>query len=87
MTQDWRPTRHRPGMPDAGVVTLEEQPDEDYAFGSAMPLVAEWRQLRAGGDRLVGRVEQAQTALRRRNLEAESLGEYYLTLPTHNPPG
>ena len=49
--RDWRPPRRRPGMPDAGVVTLEEQADEEYAFGPAAPLVKEWRQLRVGGGR------------------------------------
>ena len=48
--RDWRPPRRRPGMPDAGVVTLEEQADEEYAFGPAAPLVKEWRQLRVGGE-------------------------------------
>ena len=43
VAQDWRPPRRRPGMPDAGVVTLEEQPDEAFAFGPAAALVAEWR--------------------------------------------
>jgi len=38
--QDWRPPRRRPGMPDAGVVTLEVQPDEEHAFGPAAALVA-----------------------------------------------
>ena len=46
---NWRPPRRRPGMPDAGVVTLEEQPDEAHAFGPAEPLVAEWRRLRMAG--------------------------------------
>ena len=38
--QSWRPPRRRPGMPESGVVTLEEQPDEEHAFGPAAPLVA-----------------------------------------------
>ena len=46
--QDWRPPRRRPGMPDAGVVALEEQSDEEFAFGPAAALVAEWRQVRLG---------------------------------------
>ena len=41
---DWRPPRRGHGLPDAGVVTLEEQPDEEHAFGPAEPLVAEWRE-------------------------------------------
>ncbi len=37
----WRPPRRRPGMPDAGVVTVDGQPDEEDVFGPAAPLVAE----------------------------------------------
>ena len=33
-------------MPDAGLVTVEPQPDEEHAFGPAAGLVAEWRNLR-----------------------------------------
>ncbi len=61
---DWRPPRRRPGMPDAGVVTLEEQLDEAYAFGPAAELVAEWRRLRVGGNHLVSRVARAQARVR-----------------------
>ena len=32
---DWRPPRRRPGIPDAGVVAMEEQPDEEHASGPA----------------------------------------------------
>ena len=46
--QQWRPPRRGHGLPDAGVVTLDEQPDEQHAFGPAAPLVAEWRSLRTG---------------------------------------
>ena len=81
VARDWRPPRRRPGMPDAGVVTLEEQPDEEHAFGPAASLVAEWRRLRAGGDQVVNRVDRAQAAVRRWEMEAEMLGEYHLTLP------
>jgi len=84
--RDWRPPRRRPGMPDAGVVTLEEQPDEDHAFGPAAALVAQWRKLRRGSDRVVSRVERAETAVRRWGLEAELLGEYHLTLPPDTHP-
>ena len=87
--QDWRPPRRRPGMPDAGVVTLEEQPDEAHAFGPAAALVAEWRAIRtraqdgvSGGNR-VGR---ALTAIRRWELEAEMLREFHLTLPPETHP-
>ena len=36
-----RPPRREHGLPGAGVVPPEEQPDEDHAFGPAAPLVAE----------------------------------------------
>ena len=84
--QDWRPPRRRPGLPDAGVVTLEEQPDDEFAFGPAAALVAEWRQLRAGGNRAVIRVDRAQAAVRRWELEAMMLGECRLTLPPDTYP-
>ena len=83
---DWRPPRRRHGMPDAGVVTVEVQPDEDHAFGPAAPLVAEWRRLRTGSVQNVSRVDRAQSALRRWELEAEMLGQYYLTLPPDTYP-
>ena len=84
--QDWRPPRRRPGMPDAGVVTLDEQPDEEHAFGQAAPLVTEWRQLLAGGDQAVSRVDRARSSVRRWELEAQMLGEYHLTLPPETHP-
>ena len=84
--QDWRPPRRRPGMPDAGVVTLEEQPDETHAFGPAAPLVAEWRRLQAGGDQAADRVDRARAAVRRWELEAEMLGEFHLTMPPETYP-
>ncbi len=83
---DWRPPRRRPGMPDAGVVTLEEQPDEAHAFGPAAALVAEWRRLRTGVGESVSRVDRAQAAVRRSELEARMLGEYHLTLPPETFP-
>ncbi len=73
-------------MPDAGVVTLEEQPDEDHAFGPAAVLVAEWRRLRTGGGQSVCRVERTQVAVRWWELEARMLGEYRLTLPPDSYP-
>ena len=84
--RDWRPPRRRPGMPDAGVVTLEEQSDEEHAFGPAAPLVAEWRRLRARFDTADSRVDRAKAAVRRWELEAEMLGEYHLTLPPETHP-
>ena len=85
---NWRPPRRRPGMPDPGVVTLEEQPDEEHAFGPAAPLVAEWRMIRAGmGDGSVGtRVDRALAAVRRWELEAEMLRDWQLTLPPETDP-
>ena len=84
--QDWRPPRRRPGMPNRGVVTLEDQPDEQHAFGPAAPLVAEWRKLRIGGGQAASRVDRAQAAVRRWELEAAMLGEFYLTLPPETHP-
>ena len=63
--QDWRPPRRRHGMPDAGVVTLEEQPDEACAFGLAAPLVAEWRRVRSAGQESGSRVDRAVARVRR----------------------
>ena len=60
---EWRPPRRRPGIPDAGVVTLVEQPDEELAFGPAAQLVAEWRKLRTGGDQVVSRVDRDLAAV------------------------
>lgn len=37
---EWRPPCRGHGLPD-GVVTLAKQPDEEHAFGAAVPLVAE----------------------------------------------
>ena len=84
--RDWLPPRRDPGMPDVGVVTLEEQLDEEHAFGPAAALVAQWRQLRVDGDQVVSRVDRAQAAVRRWELEAELLGEYHLTLPPDSYP-
>ena len=75
-------------MPDAGVVTLEEQPDEEHAFGPAAPLVAEWRRVRARGrnESAGSRVDRAMAAVRRWELEMELLGEWHLTLPPETAP-
>ena len=75
-------------MPDAGVVTLEEQPDEAHAFGPAAPLVAEWREIRAGmGEGSAGsRADRAVGAVRRWELEAEMMREFHLTLPPETEP-
>ena len=86
--EDWRPPRRGHGLPDAGVVTLEEQPDEEHAFGPAAPLVAEWRDIRTRmGDGPAGsRVDRAVAAVRRWDLEAEMLGDFDLTLPPETEP-
>ena len=85
---DWRPPRRGPGLPDAGVVTLEEQPDEESAFGPAAPLVAELRETRSRmGDGSVGsRVDRAVATVRRWELEAEMLRDLQLTLPPDTEP-
>ena len=42
---DCRPPRRSHGMLDAEVVTLEEESDEERAFGPAASLVADWREM------------------------------------------
>lgn len=59
-------------MPDAGVVTLESQPDEQHAFGPAAGLVAEWRELRTGGANQGGGVDQTRAEERRWEVEARA---------------
>ena len=85
---DWRPPRRLPGMPNAGVVTVEEQPDEAHALGPAAPLVAEWREVRAKvRDGSAGsRVDRAVSAVRRWELEVEMLRDFHLTLPPEMDP-
>ena len=83
---EWRPPRREHGFPDAGVVTLEEQPDEEHAFGPAAQLVAEWRVLRTGAEASGGRVDRAKAAVRRWELEVAMLGDYGLTLPPETEP-
>ncbi len=78
----WR----RPGMPGAGVVTLDEQPDEAHPLSPAAPLMAEWRRLRDGDNHLVSRVDRAQTRVRRWELEVEMLRDFQLTLPPETDP-
>ena len=83
---EWRPPRRRPGMPDAGVVTLEEQPDEAHAFGPAAPLVAQWRRVRLAGQASGSRVDRAVATVRRWELEVEMLRDFHLTLPPETDP-
>ena len=84
----WRPPRRGHGLPNAGVVTLEAQPDEEHAFGPAAALVAEWRAIRdmMGGGAPGSQVDRAVAAVRRWELEVELLGEWHLTLPPETAP-
>ena len=84
--QQWQPPRRGHGLPDAGVVTLEEQPDEEHAFGQAASLVREWRELRTGAGDSGGRVDRAWAAVRRWELEIAMLGDFGLTLPPETEP-
>ena len=74
------------GRHGAGVVTLEEQPDEAHAFGPAAPLVTEWRKLRTGGDEVGSRVDWAVARIRRWDLETEMLRNFQLTPPPETDP-
>ena len=82
----WRPPSREHGLPDAGVVTLEEQSDEEHAFGPAAELVAEWRALRHGDETAGSRVERARAGTRRWELETELLRDFHLTLPPETEP-
>ena len=84
--QQWQPPRRDHGLPDAGVVTLEEQPDEEHAFGQAASLVAEWRGLRTEGEASGGGVDRAMAIARRWELEIAMLGDFGLTLPPETEP-
>lgn len=84
--QVWRPPHRGHGLPDAGVVTIEQQPEEDHAFGPAASLVAEWRALRAGGIRPRSRVDRASAGLRRWELEVAMIRDFHLTLPPETEP-
>ena len=84
--QQWRPPRRDHGLPDAGVVTLEEQSDEEHAFGQAASLVREWRRLRTEGEVSGSRVDRAWAAVRRWELEIAMLGDFGLTLPPETEP-
>ena len=79
--QQWRPPRRGHGLPDAGVITLEEQPDEEHAFGPAASLVAEWRSLRTRSEASGSRIDRTRASVRRWELEVAMLGDFRLTLP------
>ena len=83
---DWTPPKRAYGLPDAGVVTLETQPDEDHAFGPAAGLVAEWRRLMTGGTQVGSRIERTRAEERRWELEVAMIGEFRLTLPPQTEP-
>ena len=86
---EWRPPRRVHGLPGAGVVTLEQQPDEEHAFSPAALLVAQWRRLRMPGQRSgsrVNRVDRAMAAVRWWELEAVMLRDWHLTLPPETDP-
>ena len=78
----WRPPRRGHGLPDAGVVTLEQQPDEAHAFGPASQLVAEWRELRTRDEKTGNWVDRAKAGVRRWELEVAMLRDFQLTLPS-----
>ena len=75
------PPQRAHGLPGAGVVTLDPQPDEQHAFGPAAELVAEWRELRTGGTGHGRRVDRVRAEERRWELEILLIEEHGLTLP------
>ena len=77
---EWRPPEREQRMPDAGVVTLEAQSDEEHAFGPAVALVAEWRELSASLPNRRG-VDGARAEERRWELWLILMDQYHLTLP------
>ena len=85
-SSSWTPPKRAHGLPDSGVVTLEEQPDEEHAFGPAVEMVAEWRRLRTGGSEGRKRVERARAEERRWELEVVMIGDFGLTLPPETEP-
>ena len=79
---EWRPPEREEGLPFAGVVTVDPQPDEEHAFGPAAGLVAEWRELRASLRNRSG-VDRARAQERGLELELLLMERYQLTLPPH----
>ena len=77
---EWRPPEREQGLPDAGVVMVEPQPDEEHAFGPAAGLVAEWRNL---GTDLPNRrgVDRTKAEERWWELGVILMDRYHLTLP------
>ena len=69
------------------VVTLKPVQDEEFDYGEAMPLVAEWRQAFAASlSRSEGRVERARGWVRKCELELLLIGDHELTLPPSTYP-
>ena len=77
---EWRPPEREQGLPDAGVVTVDPQPDEERAFGPAAGLVAEWRDLRTDLPNRRG-VDRARAQKRWWELALLLIEQYHLTLP------
>ena len=82
-----RGTVTKPRRPHPELVTLEAESGEDLVYGRAAPLIAEWRQVRAGHvDEGRSRVEQATDWVRMCELELALIGEHGLTLPPDSYP-
>ena len=77
---EWRPPQREQGLPDAGLVTVEPQPDEEHAFGPAAGLVAEWRNLRTDLPNRRG-VDRARAEERWWELTLLLMEKYHPTLP------
>ena len=78
---EWRPPEREEGLPDAGVVTVDPQPDEEHAFGPAAGLVDEWRELHATRRKRARGVEGARAEERWLELWLILMEQYHLTLP------
>ena len=81
---EWRPPEREQGLPDAGVVTVDPQPDEEHAFGPAAGLVAQWRDLRTDLPNRSSRVDRARATERWWELGVILMEKYHLTLPTEH---
>ncbi len=69
------------------VVTPEPEQGEELVYGTATPLIVEWRHVRAAHlDRSRSRVERAADEVRMRELELALIGEHELTLPPETYP-
>ena len=69
------------------VVTLRAEEGEEFDYGEAMPLVAEWRRQRITHlDKGARRVERARALVRMLELELVLINEHELTLPPSTYP-